>query len=96
MMCGPTAKAEQEGVIGITFRNSVPSIAALLPNGVRTMILTKQDGTYRSVPVTNNVIMTTEEPDLASISYQLANGVTDTIPIEYSRGTTGGPGQESK
>lgn len=74
--CGPSAKIEERGLIGINMPSKdAPNLyaAALVPNGVTSVTVTDNNGATYAVPVSNNAVIV-EDPNLAAVSYGLPNG----------------------
>jgi hypothetical protein len=81
-VCGKVPTVEAEGVIGVGtgVEKSNVRVTALLPNGVKTVTFTDQDGSSYDVSVTNNVV-SHEDNNLKSVSYTTPNGVSHTTNV---------------
>jgi hypothetical protein len=87
--CEEASPVETEGSVGIfqegagaTAPNSPATlrVTALVPNSVSSVKFTDRDGTSYSIPVTNNVV-SHEDIDLASVSFELGDGKTQTTDV---------------
>jgi hypothetical protein len=74
-VCSPTASAESNGVsfAGKTENSSATNVAALVPNGVKTVRVTDSNGAILSVAVVNNV-MDYASSNVTAFSFVMPSG----------------------
>jgi hypothetical protein len=90
--CAAAADANQSGVaITVMAAGSTPSMAVLVPDGVKEVTFTRRDGTAVSVGVSNNAAEFAD-PNLAAAHYILADGSTHTETVPAQHNTSLSPG----
>lgn len=89
--CAPSTVIETRGMISINMPSKdVASLSAtaLVPNGVTSVTVTDNNASIHTIPVSNNAVII-EDPNLASVSFELPNGGINSASvseIEASRG----------
>ena len=79
--CGQAATVLQRGIVIVSESGTLGvNVDMLLPNGVSQVNVSNRDGSVSTLNVNNNVA-DIEDADIASASYELANGATITEAI---------------
>jgi hypothetical protein len=79
-VCASAAKVENEGIVGVGGPQGVVRITALLPNGVKSVKITDNDGATYEVAVTNNVVEH-EDSNAVTFTYALPGNQIHTTNI---------------
>jgi hypothetical protein len=85
--CGRASQLETKGAVSLYEANehAHPYILALVPDGVRSVVIANSDGSSHTVAVTNN-FATYEDPTTpSSVSFTLPDGVTETTNVSSWR-----------
>lgn len=81
--CGSAQEVAKEGVslVNMPVGGATLSVAGLVPNGVESVTATDLNGASTSVPVKNNTF-TVEDDNLASVTYLLPGGKTESVNVK--------------
>jgi hypothetical protein len=79
--CGRPETASSEGIeFAMGGKNTAPTVALLLPDGVSSATFTDTDGSEHTVAVQNNVAVRTD-PNMASVHYVMPDHMSKTVKV---------------